>query len=215
MATEPLTIQVVLELMFISIGVVIFGLILNKILGLKSSKMKELRDKAKNLQERLRQAQILNDPQLMQELQAETMQLMKGMLKKQLLPMCIRCIIFLGIFAIISFFYGQYEWWFWVYFLWSLGFSLLSFGLTKLYRKLTGKDDKKKEFAQEIFGSISPAQQGGLGSLSSLGSQSRLEHKSDETETFPEYSKEDITPTKIERKDAWKDKIKNNKSNSQ
>ncbi len=194
---EPLTTAIIFELMYISMGLTIFGLILNRILGIRSSVMKGLRDKAKNIQERLKQAQALGDPQITRDLQLESMQLMKQMMKKQFLPMCIRCIIFLGIFFILGLIYGQYEFWFWIYFLWSLTFSLTVFGLTKLYKKVTGKEDKKKSFAKEIMELSSPSQQSSLyitnikptESLDSLS----LEDKEDSVEN--------------EREDAWKDRI--------
>ncbi|TFG04989.1 MAG: DUF106 domain-containing protein [Promethearchaeota archaeon] len=158
MALEPLTIDIIFELMYISIGLVLLGLLLNWLLGLKPEVMRELRDKAKNLQDRIQQAQILGDQQLMMELQQETMALMKQMLKKQLAPMAIRCVIFLGIFALLSFYYGKYEYWFWVYFGFSLAFSLLAFGVRKGYQKITGKEAKKEKFAKELMGTISPSQ---------------------------------------------------------
>jgi hypothetical protein len=192
MATEPITIEIIFELMYISIGLVIFGLILNKILGLKKSVMKELRENTKNLQERLIQAQVLGDARIIQELQVETMQLMKQMLKKQLLPMGIRCIIFLGIFFVISFFYGHYEYWFWIYFLWSLCFSLLSFGLTKLYKKVTGKEDKRKTFAKEIQSSFF---------ISNTSSETHNSFKNNHELKNEEDNQES------ERSDAWKDRI--------
>ena len=82
MVLKPLTTDVIFELMFITLGLVLFSLLLNKLLGVRTSKMREIRDKAKNLKERVRQAEILGDPVLMQQLQIETMALMKHMLKK-------------------------------------------------------------------------------------------------------------------------------------
>ena len=158
MALE-LTTDIILQLMWISIGLVIFGYILNWILGLKPQVMKEIRDNARNLQERLRQAQVLGDELLMFQLQQETMDLMKQMLKKQLAPMAIRCVIFLGIFALLSFHFGNYEFWFWVYFAFSLGFSLLAFGIRKLFLKITGKESKREKFTKEFMGSFTKDQQ--------------------------------------------------------
>ena len=200
MATEPITIEIIFELMYISMGLVIFGLILNKILGLKSSAMKELRYNAKNIQERLIQAQVLGDSRIIQELHVETMQLMKQMLKKQLLPMGIRCVIFLGIFFVISFFYGHYEYWFWIYFLWSLSFSLLSFGLTKLYKKVTGKEDKRKTFAKELMSTISPGQQSSF-FISSTSSETLNSSKNNHE------LKSEGDNQESKRSNAWKDRI--------
>ncbi|MFX0070257.1 MAG: hypothetical protein ACFFAO_04120 [Candidatus Hermodarchaeota archaeon] len=208
MALEPLTIDIIFELMYISIGLVLLGLLLNWILGLKPELMREIRDNARNLQERLQQAQILGDQQLMMQLQQETMMLMKKMLKKQLAPMAIRCVIFLGIFALLSFHYGKYEYWFWVYFGFSLTFSLLSFGLRKAYLKITGKESKRQKFAKEMMGTISPS---GLGE-----SQIHIPHSfQSSSETFSSAENQNIgEETEVdldqnEDSDSWKERIKN------
>lgn len=201
MALEPITTDIIFELMYISLGLVIFGLILNKILGLKSSVMKEIRNDAKNLKERLKQAQILGDPRIMQELQAETMQLMKQMLKKQFLPMGIRCIIFLGIFFILSFYYGGYEYWYWVYFLWSLGFSLSVFGLTKAYKKVTGKEEEKKSLAKEIAASLGQRSSYFISNVSSIETQ--------DSQIDDQTSKNDEENQESKESDSWKDRLQN------
>jgi len=201
MALEPITTEIIFELMYISLGLSIFGLILNKILGLKSSVMKEIRVDAKNLQDRLKQAQVLGDPRIMQELQAETMQLMKQMLKKQFLPMGIRCIIFLGIFFILSFYYGGYEYWYWVYFLWSLGFSLSVFGLTKAYKKVTGKEEEKKSLAKEIATSLGQRSSYFISNVSSIETQ--------DSQIDDHTSKNDEENQESEESDSWKDRLQN------
>lgn len=199
MALEPITTEIIFELMYISLGLSIFGLILNKILGLKSSVMKEIRNDAKNLQDRLKQAQVLGDPRIMQELQAETMQLMKQMLKKQFLPMGIRCIIFLGIFFVLSFNYGGYEYWYWVYFLWSLGFSLSVFGLTKAYKKVTGKEEEKKSLAKEIAASLGQRSSYFISNVSSVETQ--------DSQIDDHASKSDEENQESEESDSWKDRL--------
>ena len=198
---EPLTIDIVYELMFISFALVLFGLLLNKILGVKPSKMKEIRDKAKNLQERVRQAEILGDTVLMQQLQVETMTLMKTMFKKQLVPMCIRCIIFIGIYFVMLMVYGQYEYWFWIYFLFSFGFSMAAFGLRYLYKRITKKEDKRKQFSKEIMELIYPKSQIQTAGLSLTG------HTDAEFQT-PSTSEETTDDSSEEQKqDGWKDKL--------
>ena len=201
MALEPITTDIIFELMYISLGLVIFGLILNKILGLKNSVMKEIRDDAKNLKERLKQAQVLGDPRIMQELQGETMQLMKQMLKKQFLPMGIRCIIFLGIFYVLSFYYGGYEYWYWVYFLWSLGFSLSVFGLTKAYKKVTGKEGEKKSLAKEIAASLGQRSSYFISNVSSVETQ--------DSQIDDHVSKSDEENQESEESDSWKERLQN------
>jgi hypothetical protein len=199
---EPLTIDIIYQLMFISFGLVLFSLLLNKILGVKPSKMKEIRDKAKNLRERVRQAEILGDTQLLQQLQVETMTLMKTMLKKQLVPMCIRCIIFIGIFIVMSMVYGQYEYWFWIYFLFSFSFSMAAFGLRYLYKRIMKKEDKRKQFSKEIMELIYPRSQIQTSGLSLTG------HTDAEFQT-PSTSEEEVDQSSEEQKleSSWKEKL--------
>ena len=69
---ENLTnVGVILQIVLISAGVVILGLILNRILGINLETARELRDKAFNLQERMRTAQVTGDPQEMLSLERE------------------------------------------------------------------------------------------------------------------------------------------------
>ena len=46
MDLKPLTNDVIFELMFIALAMVLFSLLLNKLLGVRTSKMREIRDKA-------------------------------------------------------------------------------------------------------------------------------------------------------------------------
>ena len=198
---EPLTIDIIYQLMFISFALVLFGLLLNKILGVRPSKMKEIRDMAKNLQERVRQAEILQDHVLMQQLQVETKQLMLMMMKKQCVPMFIRCIIFIGIYFVMLMVYGQYEYWFWIYFLFSFSFSMAAFGLRYLYKRITKKEDKRKQFSKEIMELIYPKSQIQTAGLSLTG------HIDAEFQT-PSTSEETTDDSSEEQKqDGWKDKL--------
>ncbi|MFX0186644.1 MAG: hypothetical protein ACFE8A_02790 [Candidatus Hodarchaeota archaeon] len=205
---EPITPDIIIQLMFIAFVMVLFSILLNKILGLKPSKMKEIRDKAQNLRERVRQAEILGDTILMQQLQVETMQMMKDMLKKQLVPMCIRCLIFIGIFIVISIFYGQYEYWFWIYFLFSFSFSMIAMGLSYAYKKVKRKEDKRKIFAKEIMESIYPSQQLQLqGSGFHLTGHPATE--SQDSTNFQESPNAKEENQKVEKSDDWKDRMQN------
>ena len=206
MATEPITIEIIYQLMGISFLLVIFGLGLNRILGIRQSKMKEIRNKALNLKERLRQAEVLGDTMLLQQLQLETMQLMKQMLKKQIIPMSIRCVIFIVIFIFISMVYSKYEYWIWFYILFSFIFSISAMLLGRLYKKITGKEDKTKAFAKEIMGTIAPQQSMYMQGLNLPG------HPTTEVQN-PQSIQEapllDNDNQKTEKTDAWKEKIQN------
>ncbi|MFX1570068.1 MAG: EMC3/TMCO1 family protein [Promethearchaeota archaeon] len=197
---------IIIQIMFITIGMIVLGMILNYVLGLRKENMSEMRKKALNLQERMRNAQLLNDYQMMAQMQRESMQFMKLMMKKQFVPMCIRCAIFLGIYAILLLIYSDYasgllpfpvlffgNGWVALYFLFSIGFSLLIYGVKKLYQKVTGKTTKSQSMLREILGMISPTQQGvGV----PLEMTSSTQTQSD--------SSIDIPP---ETKESWKDRI--------
>jgi len=206
MATEPITIEIIYQLMLISLILVIFGLLLNKILGIKQSKMKEIRNKALNLKERLRQAQLLGDTMLLQQLQLETMQLMKQMLKKQIIPMSIRCVIFIVIFIFISMIYSKYEYWIWWYILFSFSFSISTMLLGRLYKKVTGKEDKTKAFAKEIMGTIAPQQSMYMQGLQLPGHPTTEIQNTRATQEAPRLENVNQKPDKT---DSWKEKIQN------
>ncbi|KKL69990.1 hypothetical protein LCGC14_2109400 [marine sediment metagenome] len=163
---------VILQLMFISIGMAILGFVLNKILGIKKENFIDLRKKAQNLQERMKNAQAVRDVQMMMQLQQESVQFMKKLLKKQVIPLCLRCSLFIGIFIVLGFIYGDYnsgllpfpilflgDGWFAIYFLFSLGFALIIYGIRKLYKKLTGKETKTQNQLKNIMKIMSPSKE--------------------------------------------------------
>lgn len=199
---------IILQILLITIGMIIFRMVLNRILGLRKERMHEFKEKALNLQERIKNAQALGDIRLMAQLQRETMQLTRQIMVKQFIPMCMSCIIFLGIFIFLSFIYAEAgknllpfnifilgRGWVAVYFLFSIGFSLIIFGLKKLYRRITGKNVSKQSNLREIIGIISPPQP-----LSGIS-----------------YGLSDTLPTRMgdhsmkqeetKSKDSWKDRI--------
>ncbi len=197
---------IILIILFITIGMIIFSMLLNKILGLKKEEMKKIREQALNLRERMRNAQALGDPQLLIQIQRETVQLTKQMMKKQLLPMCLRCFIFIGIFTTLSFILADYGrgllpfplWifgsgWFAIYLLFSISFSLLIFGLKKLYKRFIQKEVKSQSYLREIMRILSPTSQtAGISLQLSDYAQSK---------TTSQASSKVV--------DSWKDRIKN------
>ena len=199
---------IIIQILFITIGMMILGMILNYILGLRKENLSEMRKKALNLQERMKNAQLLNDYQLLAQTQQESVQFMKLMMKKQLVPMCIRCIVFFGMFAILGVIYADYwegllPWpilffgsgWMAIYFLFSIGLSLLIYGVKKLYKKITGKETKSQSALREIMGMLSPNQQ-------AIGTPF---HMTSSTQTPSDIS----IDTPPETKDSWKDRIEN------
>ncbi|MFX1259758.1 MAG: hypothetical protein ACFFC9_00935 [Promethearchaeota archaeon] len=193
---------IIISIMLMTIGMIALGLIFNKIMGINPEIAKEFRDKATNLQERMKTAQMMGDGRQMMELQKESMQLTKQMMKKQLLPSCIRCIIFLIIFAILGIVYAEYasgllpfpilifgDGWVALYFLFSIGFTLLIWATKKLYRKVTGKGGKGK--TRDILNMLSPI--------------------SDGYQTYHSTTPSTINSDSgvVKPSDSWKDKIKN------
>ena len=189
---------IILQIFFITLGMVAFSMILNKLMGLDPKSAKEMREKAQNLQERMRNAQSTADTEQLYRLQQESMQLYKEMMKKQLLPSCVRCFIFWGIFGIIAIFYGPYgalldfpilflgDECCAVYFLFSIGISLLIYLIKRIYRKITGKENPRRTDITEIRSLLS-------------GSSSEAR------ETFQIDSNLDDN----NRNDSWKERIKN------
>ena len=88
-------------------GMVALSEVLNKILGVNMEAARELREKSQNLQERMQLARFTRDPKEMLELQQESVELYKQLMRKQLLPSCIRCIIFWVIFAFLGIAYAD------------------------------------------------------------------------------------------------------------
>ncbi len=158
--------EIFIGIMFITLAMIGVGELLNKIMGVNKDAARELREKSKNLQVRMRTAQLTKDSQIIIELQRESMELTKIMMKKQI-PSLVRCFIFMGMFAVLGAIYADYaeglfpfpilffgSGWFAVYFLFSITFSLILYGIKRLYRKLTGKEVKRNK--QSILGRVSP-----------------------------------------------------------
>ncbi|MFX0000553.1 MAG: hypothetical protein ACFE9Q_10095 [Candidatus Hodarchaeota archaeon] len=179
---------IIIQIMFITIGMTILRIGLNYVLGLRKENLSELRKKALNLQERIRNAQVLGDYQLLAQTQQESVQFMKLMMKKQFFPMCISCSVFMGIFAVLLFIYADYasgllpipilifgNGWVAIYFIFSIGFSLIIYGVKKLYKKVTGKETKTQSSLREIMSIVSPTRQNmGLSFFESSSSQNQL-----------------------------------------
>ena len=92
MANEDIIIQVLL----ITLGMIGLGELLNRILGLDRNSARELREKSQAVQERMKAAQASRDMEEMYRVQQESMQLYKELMKKQMIPSCLRCFVFFG-----------------------------------------------------------------------------------------------------------------------
>lgn len=204
-----LTMDIIFQIMWIAIGMVLLGQLFNLIFKMNPSNMKEFREKAMNLQQRLKQAQAIGDPQLMQQLQMESMKMMREMAKKQLIPMCIRCIIFLGIFSVIGLFYGDYDNWFWVYFGFSFGFSMIILGIRHAYKKITGKDEDKGSMFKELLGMNTPAQTGLMYPQSTQPAipQTPLPQTPQQPREIEPHVDLKLADIEGEKKPSWKEKL--------
>ena len=207
--------EIIIQIMFITLAMVGLSEILNRVMGLNMDTARELREKSRHLQERMKTARLTGNSQEMFSLQQESMALTKVMMKKQMIPSCVRCFIFIGIFALIGAIYIDYSnnllpfpilifgsGWFAIYFLFSLSFSLILYGLKRLYRKLTGKEDKRKKASKEILGMLSPGsgnQQGNLQLTRPIPDRILSDYDADN-----EQEDSDGQP----KSDSWKDRIK-------
>jgi len=196
--------EIIIQIMFITLAMIGVGELLNKIMGVNKDAARELREKSKNLQVRMKTAQLTGDSQMMLELQRESMELTKIMMKKQMVPSCVRCFIFMGMFAVLGAVYAEYveglfpfpilifgSGWFAVYFLFSITFSLILYGIKRLYRKLTGKEVKRDK--KSILGRVSPR---------SEDSESIIQLTRQINEPIPEREYID------EQEDSWKNRVK-------
>jgi hypothetical protein len=207
--------DIIIQIMLITIGMVGISEILNRIFGFNMDAARELREKSQNIQERMRTARLTGNPQEMRELQQESVELSKLMMKKQMIPTCVRCLIFWGIFALIGAIYAAYAegllpfpilffgtGWFAIYFLFSIMFSLIIYGFKRLYRKLTGKEVKRSRASGGMLGSLSP-QTGDQEQHLQLTRQ--IPNKTIQGSVYEDIREEEDEQAKV---DSWKDRIK-------
>ena len=207
--------EIIIQIMFITIGMVGLSELLNRIFGLNMGVARDLREKTQDLQERMRTAKFTGNPQEMRDLQQESMELTKQMMKKQMIPSCVRCLIFLGIFAVIGAIYANYDknlipfpilffgtGWFAVYFLFSISFSLIIYGFKRLYRKLTGKEVNRRRASGGILGGLSPQSEDQEQHLQLTRPITSESIQRDVAEDMQENNKEQPNI------DSWKERIK-------
>ncbi|OLS14369.1 MAG: hypothetical protein RBG13Loki_2018 [Promethearchaeota archaeon CR_4] len=149
-----------IQILLISLALSIFSQFLNKIMKLDSKNVKALQTRLRELSQEMDAArygsgvnvQGIKPTRSLEEVNGEIRLLMKRMMKEQFLPMCVRCGIFWGIFAILAAIYGQYSegvlfftfplfgsGWMGAYVFFSLVIGLSIFGLKKLYQWITHK----------------------------------------------------------------------------
>jgi len=173
-----------LQILLFSLGISIFSQLLNKLMKIDPNTIKSTQSRLKQLYQELemnRNSHEINisggnSPRSNQEINQELFELTKKMTKEQLLPTCLRCGIFWVIYAILGFLYGQYtegvipfpmlffgSGWVGAYFLFSLIFGFGFYGLQRLYRKITHRE-------QNVISTEKP----GLGTESRISWKDRL-----------------------------------------
>jgi len=205
---------IIIQILFVTIGMIVLGMVLNYILGLRKEALREMRKKAKNLQERIKNAQLLGDYQLMAQTQQESLQFMKLMMKKQFIPLCLRCVIFISIFAVLGLIYSDYRSGLLpfpllifgngrvaIYIIFSISISLIIYGVKRIYRKITGKGTKTQSYLKEIMGIISSPQQSN--ELPFQISSNTQNYTNDYRDANVGRTNEDLSP----RKNSWKDRL--------
>jgi uncharacterized membrane protein (DUF106 family) len=210
-------VAVILQIMGITIGMIILSMVLNRILGISVEKTAEFREKAQNIQERMRNAQTIGDIRMLTQIQRETMQFTKQIMLKQFIPICLRCIIFIGIFGILGFIYADYtsgllpfnllflgSGWVAIYFVFSISFSLIIYGVKKLYKRITGKVTSTQVNLREIMELISPTRRTTEMAFQVPGTVTSRPSKIRTVNTDINSPPEDESK---EKSDSWKDRI--------
>ena len=100
---------VIIQIVFITLGMIVLGMVLNHFLGLTKEVLQDMRKKALNFRERMKNAQLIGDYEQLIQTQQESTVFMKSIMKKQMIPLCLRCIIFIGIFMVLGMIYVDYE----------------------------------------------------------------------------------------------------------
>lgn len=137
-----------LEMLIYIIGMVLFSQIFNKFFGIKASDQMGTQEKIRELQQELLENQ--DDPNELMRLQGEMSAIMKEMMSKTLLPICIRLVIFMGLFwflrirfAGVNFIGGGIIPF---YIIVSIGISVALFYIKKLFKKSGIGPEKEEPF---------------------------------------------------------------------
>lgn len=201
---------IILQIMLITVIVYFSRLAFYKLFGQTSSERRELFQKIQDMQNRLNE--VMGDADEFGKLQKETIKLMKQMMIKQIIPMCISCITFLVLWIILGIIYAEYstglipfpvlligDGWGGLYIMTSLGLFVVVYLIKFTYRKIKGIESPSLRGYNLLSPSRTSA--GTQSSLFSISTRSQVDRVSIESED--EYSE-----TEKMKKDAWKEKIK-------
>ena len=80
---------VIIQIVFITLGMIVLGMVLNHFLGLTKEVLQDMRKKALNFRERMKNAQLIGDYEQLIQTQQESTVFMKSIMKKQMIPLCL------------------------------------------------------------------------------------------------------------------------------
>jgi len=159
----------------ITLGMMLLSQFLNKKFGISMANQRATQARMQELQQQLMQAQR-GDPEEARRLQQESMLIMNQMMKKQLLPSLFRCVIFWVFFFILNAVFAGIEFFtvdilifgkgvVAIYFLYSIGISLLIFLIKYINKKVHPKPEADKnapvsDVANVLGGAVKFAPQG-------------------------------------------------------
>ena len=95
------------QIMLITVVINILTQWFSKKFSLSQEVQMNMQADIKDLQDRMKYAK--GDMQQMEQLNAEMMVVMKNMSKKQMIPMCVRSLVFIGFFWILGLIYGEWK----------------------------------------------------------------------------------------------------------
>jgi len=134
------------QILAITFGLSIFSQIFQWFTRTGMTGQSDIQERSQALQTEMKLAK--NDPERMYELQREQAEVLKTISKKQMVPMLIRSVIFIGIFGLISRIYNKYDSiifgldWYLVYFIFSMVFSLILSYFRKMLRRKLYPDEE-------------------------------------------------------------------------
>jgi len=139
----------------ITVFMVILSQWFQKKFSLSQESQMNMQADIKDLQDRMKYAK--GDMQQMEQLNAEMMVVMKNLSKKQMIPMLARSMLFIGLFVLLGWIYGDYkegllpfkvlfgDGYIGLYITLSMGLSLVIVLIKLAIKKLNPEKDQKKE----------------------------------------------------------------------
>ena len=169
--------EIIWQIILISLAMVLFSQLFSMKFAINPQSQMELQMRIQDMQERLKLAQQNANAQEIQMINQEMMMIMQTTMKQQLIPTCIRSIIFIVIFGVLSAVYSQYNdelpvSWYVIYLFTSLIGSLVFSQLRKFiqsknpnYKKPEMVTDKLRALQNTMMINSQPGVQSGFGNM--------------------------------------------------